>query len=92
MTYSATPAAPRPCPAKVAAATALVTAFGSNKCVEPSLRALCEDYLRGEATFFGAPMTDEKYRLMIVALMSGVGVNVEAMENHYYTLCDKFGF
>lgn len=86
MTYSPQPK-PQPDPARVAAATAMANAFGPEKFVDPSVRALSEDWLRGDATFFGLPMHgSEKAHRAIYSMLTGLGIDVDHMERHYYTL------
>lgn len=78
---------PRLSPEQIAVATELLTAYGEYPDV--AMRNLCESYLRGEATFFGVHMHESNMAHdNIVRLMTNVGIDVDAMQCHYYTLCD----
>lgn len=68
----------------VASATALTSVFG--EWVDPNLRALCTAYLKGEATFFGMEQHEPGVHKALTRMIEAHGVDVEAMEAHYYRL------
>lgn len=78
-------------PAEIAAGTALLNA-SLVKATDPSVYALSRDFLRGEAEFFGKPQYAAdgfSAHKAIVMLLEGVGIDVDAMQAHYFALCDK---
>ena len=79
---------PRPltAPAQIAARTALASAGFGKSNMDPNLLNLAVGFLDGTATVLGMPMTSDRGRQGATILLRGVGIDVDAMESHYFRL------